>query len=594
VSTTQLGFPLTTSPWIPVVDTAAGFREVGIVEALARAHELRLAADAQEEAVLLRLLLAVYDAAAGPASSTEWDAAWRTDTLDPQGRVTAYLDAAADRFDLFHPAHPAFQCGHLDEYRRTPDVLDPAYLGGEGGALFNPALRSPADYPPHPPARAARYLLVLLGYDVAGIKGAPASTGVNKTFGARLGLVAGATQLHVQGRNLKEAVLLNLPPRPREPGDAPVWERECPKPGIRERRPTGRLDYLTWSSRRIRLHPDADGKVNAVAWHDGDRVDGDYSTAAALDPMTAWRATRKGGVAPAVLFDEEFGEPQPWAVTQLLHPYPSTTGSTCGALEHVVAAAARGILPSDLPLRVRVSSTVLNRHLSTIVGVRNGRVDLGPVRLHTHDTAARRRLAHVAHATAAALEDVRKAAERIAPHSKGIGKRVSLDPMATTRAWQQLIIDLAEPPADLADLSGVDAAQRFGRAISTELDTTITRLPLRLEQHGQLNHEVRQTTSRYTAILIGEAATSPVPADTVGSARTTSPSRRGRPSPEISIAGETKTLAQWAADPRCQVTKAAFKARLDAGWPPRDALTTPRRQPQPTPDPARQEPGVAG
>lgn len=578
----QPSFPLTTSPWIPVVDTA-GVREVGITEALTRAHELRLAADGpQQEAVLLRLLLAVYDAAAGPASISEWDTAWHVDTLDPEGRVTDYLSALAHRFDLFHAEVPALQCGHLEEYRRSPAVLDPAYLGGEGGVLFTPALRDPDRYPPQPPAQAARYLLVLLGYDVAGIKGAPASTGVNKTFGAKPGLVAAATQLHLQGRTLKDTVLLNLPPRPRAPGDSPLWERDCPLPGVQTRRPAGRLDYLTWPSRRVRLHSDDTGRVDAIAWHDGDRVDGDNAMVADLDAPTAWRATAKGGLAPATLFDEEFGEPQPWTVAQMIHPHPTGLPSRSGALDHALAAAARGALDPGYPLRVRVSATVMNRHLTTITGVHDGLVDLGPARLHIHDTASARRLAHIAHATTNALWAVRKAAQHIAPNINEVGKRISLDPMAITRAWQRLIAELAALPPDPDNLRVTDAAQHFGRTIADELSTSISRLPLRPLERGRLELEVHDVTSRYTADLVGEPVTAPPSDDTTGTSLAASPTRRGRPSPPITIDGETKTLAQWAADPRCQVTKAAFRARLDAGWPPPDALMTPGRAPRPS------------
>lgn len=46
--------------------------------------------------------------------------------------------------------------------------------------------------------------------------------------------------------------------------------------------------------------------------------------------------------------------------------------------------------------------------------------------------------------------------------------------------------------------------------------------------------------------------------------------------------GETKYLAAWQRDPRCQVSLQVLHARLTHGWPAERALTTPAR-PQPTP-----------
>jgi len=55
-------FPLTTRAWIPVYDTdARTTREVGITEALLRAHRLQLTGKTEEGLVLLRLLAAVFD-----------------------------------------------------------------------------------------------------------------------------------------------------------------------------------------------------------------------------------------------------------------------------------------------------------------------------------------------------------------------------------------------------------------------------------------------------------------------------------------------------------------------------------------------------
>jgi hypothetical protein len=63
-------------------------------------------------------------------------------------------------------------------------------------------------------------------------------------------------------------------------------------------------------------------------------------------------------------------------------------------------------------------------------------------------------------------------------------------------------------------------------------------------------------------------------------ALTTPPgARRGQ---SLAAFGETHSLTEWAADPRCVVSAATLTARLSAGWPVDDALTTPPFHRMPT------------
>lgn len=45
--------------------------------------------------------------------------------------------------------------------------------------------------------------------------------------------------------------------------------------------------------------------------------------------------------------------------------------------------------------------------------------------------------------------------------------------------------------------------------------------------------------------------------------------------PAITAFGETKTLGQWIADPRCSVSRNTLRKRVADGWRPEDAITTP-------------------
>ena len=375
----SITFPLTEAGWIPVSDSA-GHRAVGIREALTRAHEVRLdVMPGHEHAVLLRLLLAVYDAAAGPATIQEWATAWQAPALDID-RVTAYLDAWGERLDLFHPQRPAFQAGGLTKFPRGHKVLRPAYLGGQAGEWFaNGELNSPE---PVPAAEAARHLLVRLAYDVAGIKG---GIGGGRTFGAWLGRLGAVTHTSFAAPTLKDELLLNLPPAARAPGDRPVWEQDdLPLTPGAQRPVAGRLDWWTWPSRLMRLQPDGDGRVAAVAWHDGLRPDSSlYEAAQAHDPLTAWAEPGKR-IHPG----DEYGYLPAWYGGRVVL-------TDTAVMRHVVQAAEKGVLPAGYPLRLTAAWTQYNVHKVVIEDERGDTVSLGPAGLLA-DVETRHRLAAAA------------------------------------------------------------------------------------------------------------------------------------------------------------------------------------------------------
>jgi hypothetical protein len=46
--------------------------------------------------------------------------------------------------------------------------------------------------------------------------------------------------------------------------------------------------------------------------------------------------------------------------------------------------------------------------------------------------------------------------------------------------------------------------------------------------------------------------------------------------PQITAFGESKSLADWADDPRCTIEKRTLHARLKDNWPAEDAIVTPK------------------
>jgi CRISPR system Cascade subunit CasA len=203
------GFDLLTRPWLPVV-TDEGPTRMSLREALERAHELQVAAPGPEHAALLRLLLALYAAAARPADHDQWDATWRAATLDTD-RIGAYLDAHADRFDLLSDRHPFLQSAYITEATQDVRGLDAA-AWSSGAPQFASHLLAEAR--PLDPSDAAVGLVMLQAWHPGGIRtGHPAdpATRAGKVYGSKPGPLSTMTHLRITGTCLKDELLLNCP-----------------------------------------------------------------------------------------------------------------------------------------------------------------------------------------------------------------------------------------------------------------------------------------------------------------------------------------------------------------------------------------------
>ncbi|MDG9728383.1 type I-E CRISPR-associated protein Cse1/CasA [Streptomyces sp. DH41] len=548
---------LTTESWLPVwdLDTSTP-RTVGLHEALVRAHRLVLSVARSEDVAALRLLVALYDAAAAPREAAEWDAAWRADTLDT-GAVTAYLERWNDHFDLFHPAHPALQSAALTEYARGPEALHPGSLGGDSAAWFNPALYGPL--PPYPADEAALLLLHLLTYDVAGIKraapGDPATKG-GKVYGSKLGPVASATHCHLTGRTLKDTLLLNLPPAPRAPGDTPVWERDTPPAVTRTRTPAGRLDLLTWPSRRLRLHATDTGTVDAVAHHDGDRMTDAWQQTSPLDPMTAWSTSKAGQPTPFPFLDLS-GWPQPWRAAVLL----DSTREHSAVIQHVTAAAQRGALEPDLLVRGVLSTTVhSNRHASSISDIPVASMELGTAG-QLADPAAREQLANMARYAGAIGRNLRLHAVTISGRSSAqVAPRMLLADLDT--AWSQAVDFHSDAPQDAREL--------WSDAVHEAAERCIDAFPFRPLEAAKLRTVYRTNPD-------------PQPKQRTAKPRTPKPTgsrpagagQRGPAVTVYDVLGGSYTLSQLSKHPDCVVSYPTLRKRVDDGWDVTEAATTP-------------------
>ncbi|MGV9267449.1 type I-E CRISPR-associated protein Cse1/CasA [Kitasatospora sp. NPDC003701] len=372
-TTAAASFDLRTEPWIPVLDTSHGYTHVGISTALLNAHRLHLGAPGLEQQVLLRLLLAVLDAAAGPVDDADWDIAWAAPTL-PADRIAAYLDRWAHRFNLFGE-QPFGQCAGLTEANRSTHHLKPSRWGGRSREFFDHSLAGEPRV--FDPAEAALALLMLQAVHPGGIQGAhpsdPRGTG-GRLYGSKPGHLSVVTNLVVgaPGATLKDMLLLNLPPRPRTSQDRPVWERPVPGTAGGAREPEGRLDLWTWTTRRVRLFAGDDGQVVGLALYDGDRMADPRAGAHTHDPLTA--RTAKGSPLPVA---DAAGFTIPWSAGLLLDP-AGEARATSAVVEHVLRAAERGALDSGLRLAAELLQVVhSNQHRASIAGMHEVTSSLG-------------------------------------------------------------------------------------------------------------------------------------------------------------------------------------------------------------------------
>jgi CRISPR system Cascade subunit CasA len=160
-------FDLLDQPWLPCIDAEGRTVEVGIREALLRAHELADLRDPSPltTAALLRLLLAVLHAALqGPRTTPERIAIWQEGRL-PTAQIDSYLAHWAGRFDVFDPIYPFYQDPKLtNEPADTIARLAVELASGNNATLFDHSHDDSAGS--IGPAECARWLVTTQAFAV--------------------------------------------------------------------------------------------------------------------------------------------------------------------------------------------------------------------------------------------------------------------------------------------------------------------------------------------------------------------------------------------------------------------------------------------
>jgi CRISPR system Cascade subunit CasA len=291
-------FSLIEEPWVPVRLRNGVREDLGLKDALLRAHEIDdLIVDlpTQKPALLRQVLLSVVVAALGlPANPREWSSRFSAGNFNDQEAdlIRRYLNDYRDRFDLFHPKAPFAQAAGLCSVNgetKGSGLMVATAATGNNVPLF--ASRTEGDPLPLSAGQAARWLVHAHCWDTAAIKSGAAGdpqVKAGKTTGNPTGPLGQLGFVLPTGRSLYETLLLNLPIGAPAMAGRPQWEREPAGPQWETRAPKGLLDLWTWQSRRIRLIPEhtPDGvRVTRLVLSAGDRI----SVLADMEWHTAWR-----------------------------------------------------------------------------------------------------------------------------------------------------------------------------------------------------------------------------------------------------------------------------------------------------------------
>ncbi|MFI9116976.1 type I-E CRISPR-associated protein Cse1/CasA [Streptomyces venezuelae] len=397
-----LSFDLTEQPWIGVLQLDGAQRELSLREVFDQAGRVRrIVGDLPtQEFALLRLLLAIaHDALDGPKDIEHWSRLWD----DPRcfDRVAGYLDTHRGRFDLLDPQAPFFQTAGLRTAKDEVSSLNRIVADVPNGEPFFSARLPAVDRLGF--AEAARWVVHAHAYDTSGIKSGvvgDARAKGGKVYPLGVGWAGNLGGVFVEGRNLRETLLLNLVAAVTsgltfKAEDRPAWRREPSGPGGAERVPTGVRDLYTWQSRRLRLHADADGVHGVVLGY------GDPLTARNMhthEPMTAWRRSqaqeKKHGEALVYLPREHDPERSAWrGVASLIADRIQfeTDGEGVsryrrpGILDWVARLVTRRALPRGFLVRARVIGTSYGTQQSVVDEVVDDHLTMDVVLLHEQD-----------------------------------------------------------------------------------------------------------------------------------------------------------------------------------------------------------------
>lgn len=293
-------FNLLTEPWVPCIRQDGSPVELGLRDALVRAHELRELGGESPlvVAALYRLMLVVLHRVFGPPSIKAWAELWEKKRWD-ETALDAYFARWQERFDLFHPQRPFYQAPDARVQPKSVSSILHEAASGNNATLFDH--HTDETSASLSPAQAARALLAAQAFGLAGLSGLP-----EKFTDAPC---ARGVIFLTKGETLFATLILNLvcyPDKeyaslPYRESDRPCWEMDDPYEPPRSV-PWGYLDYLTWQNRRILFLPEETPQgiaVRRMTLAPGLRLE-----ATVMDPMKHYFRDARRGSLPLRFVEE--------------------------------------------------------------------------------------------------------------------------------------------------------------------------------------------------------------------------------------------------------------------------------------------------
>lgn len=287
-------FNLVKEKWIPCIMLDDKRDEMGLLEVLTRAHQIREVFHPSPLVTvsLHRLLLAILHRNFGPANLEGWKTLWNKGKWDDK-KLSEYFIGWERRFDLFDKERPFYQSPELPGAEKHPVLhLAMETSSGNNATLFDHSMD--AEPKAVTSSVAACYVVSAQSFSIGFGKSRP-------FYFSDSPLIRGMTTLAI-GSTLFETLALNLivynseRPFPWIGEDLPIWERdELPQPDRDGSPISGYLDYLTWQSRRIHLFPEGEpAKVRYCQIQQGLKLPDELP----LDPFKCFTKEEKRGYVP--------------------------------------------------------------------------------------------------------------------------------------------------------------------------------------------------------------------------------------------------------------------------------------------------------
>jgi CRISPR system Cascade subunit CasA len=394
----ECDYSLLDMPWIKVTDKNGAAKSLGLVELFDNITDIKsLSNDTTGQDIsILRFLIAITYRANDPILGDDWEE-WYNGGF-PSDRIVSYLKAHRDDFWLKHHTKPFMQTMVQPSSKASEQIAEGKIPQGllPGRMVIDDSIgdsqlmanRRGESAESMTPEDAARWLLVIMNYDVKGLHSSYLEYpyGGDKIHAAFSNLMR-STVAWASSEDLGRTILLNTIPldsglianasdtaNNNLSAGVPAWERApvLPADCNPKREPAGRpdsiVDMLTWRSRIVRFFFNESGKVDMMIMTAGLNID--LSNGRGYEPMSLWRLDKKSGAElPSKIMD--ISDRETWHGMMSLFQYgESDMGKqahwTSNVMMWLRQCETDGILPSDYTPSIHMYTLIYDSNAATV------------------------------------------------------------------------------------------------------------------------------------------------------------------------------------------------------------------------------------